>query len=94
MLFGTKTMFVRMAGCPLKCHWCDTPYALPTNSGKDYSMEEAKELIYKNVQPNTYKINFTGGEPLLQYEAVKELAAPVQEAVIVQPRRWYGDGQY
>lgn len=74
MLFGTKTMFVRMAGCPLKCHWCDTPYALPTNSGKDYSMEEAKELIYKNVQPNTYKINFTGGEPLLQYEAVKELA--------------------
>src|SRR5689334_8343369 len=74
MLFGTKTMFVRMAGCPLKCHWCDTPYALPTNSGKDYSMKEAKELIYKNVQPNTYKINFTGGEPLLQYEAVKELA--------------------
>jgi hypothetical protein len=27
-------------------------------------------------------------------EAVKELSAPVQEAVIIQPRRWYNDGQY
>jgi organic radical activating enzyme len=79
ILFGTKTLFIRMAGCPLKCHWCDTPYALPINSGKDYSIEEAKELIQKNIQPNTYKINFTGGEPLVQYEAVIELSKFLRE---------------
>jgi hypothetical protein len=27
-------------------------------------------------------------------EAVKERSAPVQDAIIVQPRRWYNDGQY
>jgi 7-carboxy-7-deazaguanine synthase len=71
---GTKTMFVRLAGCHLKCRWCDTGYALPFNSGKEYSIEEAKELIESQIQPFTYKVNFTGGEPLLQYEALIPIA--------------------
>lgn len=79
ILFGTKTMFVRLAGCPLKCHWCDTPYALPMESGSDYSIDEVKELISKNLYPNTFKVNFTGGEPLVQYEAVVELAKFVRQ---------------
>jgi 7-carboxy-7-deazaguanine synthase len=79
ILFGTKTMFVRLAGCPFKCHWCDTPYALPMDSGIDYSVEEVKEIISKSLQSNTYKINFTGGEPLVQYEAVLELAKFVRQ---------------
>lgn len=79
ILFGTKTMFVRLAGCPLECHWCDTPYALPMDSGSDYSIDEVKELISKNLHPNTYKVNFTGGEPLVQHEAVIELAKFVKQ---------------
>ena len=79
ILFGTKTLFVRMAGCHLKCVWCDTTYALPINSGNDYSVDYAKKLISKYLEPNTYKVNFTGGEPLLQYEAVIELAKFVKE---------------
>jgi 7-carboxy-7-deazaguanine synthase len=79
ILFGTKTMFVRLAGCPLKCYWCDTPYALPMDSGIDYTIDEAKELISKRLQPNTYKVNFTGGEPLVQYQVVIELAKFVRQ---------------
>ena len=79
ILFGTKTMFVRLAGCPFRCHWCDTPYALPMDSGIEYSIEEVKEIISKSLQPNTYKINFTGGEPLVQYESVIELAKFVRQ---------------
>lgn len=79
VLFGTKTMFVRLAGCPLNCHWCDTPYALPLDSGSDYSVDEVEGLISKNLHPNTYKVNFTGGEPLLQHEAVIELAKFVRQ---------------
>lgn len=79
ILFGTKTMFVRLAGCPLKCHWCDTLYALPMDSGSDYSIDEVKELILNSLHPNTYKVNFTGGEPLVQYEAVIELAKFVRQ---------------
>lgn len=74
LLFGTKTLFVRLAGCPLKCYWCDTPYALLSEAGQDCSINEAKTLISESLAPNTYKINFTGGEPLIQYEAVIELA--------------------
>ncbi|HEY9406646.1 MAG TPA: 4Fe-4S cluster-binding domain-containing protein, partial [Nitrososphaera sp.] len=59
--------------------WCDTPYALPMDSGSDYTVEEVKEIISKSLQPNTYKINFTGGEPLVQYEAVIELAKFVRQ---------------
>jgi organic radical activating enzyme len=79
ILYGTKTLFVRLAGCPLKCHWCDTVYALPADSGAEYSVAEAKKLISENLQPNTYKVNFTGGEPLVQHEAVMELAKFVKQ---------------
>ena len=78
ILFGTKTLFVRLAGCPLKCHWCDTPYALPMESGDLVSTQRAKQLISEHLQKNTYKVNFTGGEPLAQHEAVIELASFVR----------------
>lgn len=71
---GKKTLFIRFSGCHLKCRWCDTKYALPLDSGTDYQIDEIKDLIIKELQPFTYKVNFTGGEPLLQTEAVIELA--------------------
>lgn len=79
ILFGTKTLFVRMAGCHLKCRWCDTSYALPMYSGNSYSLDYVKRLITDHLQPFTYKVNFTGGEPLVQHEAVIELAKFVKE---------------
>ena len=78
ILYGTKTLFVRLAGCPYSCFYCDTLDALPLDSGKEYSINEACDLIDKNLQKNTYKVNFTGGEPLIQYEAVYELAKHVK----------------
>ena len=78
ILYGTKTLFVRFAGCPYSCFYCDTLDALPLDSGKEYSLDEACILIDKNLQKNTYKVNFTGGEPLIQHEAVYELAKYVK----------------
>ena len=82
ILYGTKTLFVRLSGCPFKCFYCDTKEALPMNSGKEYSISEAKEIIKKNLQKNTYKVNFTGGDPLAQSKAVAELAKFVQSKKI------------
>jgi organic radical activating enzyme len=79
IFLGTKTLFIRMAGCHLKCYWCDTAYALPMDSGVTYSIDDAKKLISNSLQPNTFKVNFTGGEPLIQYEAVTELAKFVKD---------------
>ncbi len=74
ILYGTKTLFVRLAGCPFKCFYCDTKEALPLNSGQEYTVEEACKLIEKNLQKNTYKVNFTGGDPLVQSEGVAKMA--------------------
>lgn len=77
ILYGTKTLFVRLAGCPFACFYCDTTEALPANSGTEYTIEEAASLIDKSIQKHTYKVNFTGGDPLMQHEAVADLARHV-----------------
>ena len=79
ILIGTKTMFIRMAGCHLGCIWCDTGYALPFDSGKAYTLEHVKKMISEELRPNTYKVNFTGGEPLLQHLAVADLAKFIKD---------------
>jgi len=76
--FGTKTLFVRLAGCHLKCFWCDTPYALSTKDGKEYEVSDVVKMIDNDLMQNTYKVNFTGGEPLMQHKAVYEMAKYVK----------------
>lgn len=74
LFVGKKTLFIRFSGCHLKCRWCDTKYALPLDSGTEYQIDEIEDLIIRELQPFTYKVNFTGGEPLLQTDAVIKLA--------------------
>ena len=78
ILYGTKTLFVRLAGCPFTCFYCDTKESLPLDSGEEYSIDKAIELIDSNLQNQTYKVNFTGGDPLIQHQAVAQLAKHIQ----------------
>jgi 7-carboxy-7-deazaguanine synthase len=82
ILYGTKTLFVRLAGCPFTCFYCDTKESLPLDSGTEYDIDEACKLIDSNLKSQTYKVNFTGGDPLVQYQAVAELAKHVQSKKI------------
>ncbi len=83
ILYGTKTLFVRLAGCPFTCFYCDTKESLPLDSGKEYSIDEACQLIDSNLKKQTYKVNFTGGDPLIQHQAVALLAKHIQEKKIL-----------
>lgn len=78
IFYGTKTLFVRLAGCPFTCFYCDTVDALPPDSGDEYDVQSACKLIGDKLKRNTFKVNFTGGDPLLQYQAVAELAKYIQ----------------
>lgn len=58
---GLPTVFVRLAGCPLRCSYCDTDYAF--EGGKLISLPEILAAVAA-YQP-TY-VTVTGGEPLAQ----------------------------
>ena len=73
-LAGTPSVFIRVAGCPLRCKWCDTKYAWPESAGDEYTAEQVKEQI------ESYRANhlvITGGEPMTNPELpefLKQLA--------------------
>lgn len=62
-LSGVPSVFVRLAGCPLCCRWCDTKYAWSESAGTDMTTEEVKAQIEK--YPTRYVV-VTGGEPMVQ----------------------------
>ncbi len=64
---GCLTTFVRFFGCNLKCPYCDTP----ENKQKKYEIDPQEFLsLIESFCVFTGKICITGGEPLLQRNAV------------------------
>jgi 7-carboxy-7-deazaguanine synthase len=59
---GLPCIFVRLAGCNLRCAWCDSEYTF--TGGKPYTADEIVAQI-EALAPCTL-IEFTGGEPMLQ----------------------------
>lgn len=59
---GELATFIRVAGCNLRCNYCDTKYALDENVGKEMSIKEILEEVDKF---NVKNITITGGEPLI-----------------------------
>lgn len=58
-LIGVPHTFIRLAGCNLRCRWCDTKYSWK-HPGRGMSEMEILERI------ETEHVCITGGEPLLQ----------------------------
>lgn len=65
LLAGTPSVFIRLAGCPLRCRWCDTKYAWDQKAGKDYSIDEILTVIRQ--WPCKFVV-ITGGEPMISDE--------------------------
>ena len=59
---GLPTTFVRLAGCNLRCTYCDTSYAFDTSKAKDMYLDEILEEV-ENY--GVKSITITGGEPLV-----------------------------
>ena len=65
---GRPCIFIRFAGCNLKCSYCDTEYAREKINGKHVTVNK----IIKSIRRYPCKyICITGGEPLLQKDVYK-----------------------
>ena len=66
---GRPCVFVRLSACDLRCSWCDTPYAF--TGGKKMSIDDVVTTVEQLRCP---LVELTGGEPLLQADAMPLMA--------------------
>ena len=79
--YGNVSFVVFFAGCNFRCPYCQNSGLLPLDSGEKVELEAIRERIKLNMSPvpELDAVVFTGGEPLLQPEAIMEVAKLVRE---------------
>lgn len=71
---GQPTTFIRLTGCPLRCHYCDTAYAFQGGE-----LQTLDDIVDKVKTFPTKLVTVTGGEPLAQPDCLPLLRLLIQE---------------
>lgn len=71
-LTGTESFFIRLAGCNLRCWFCDTPYASWRVEG---ARQHLDSIVERAVESGCTHVVLTGGEPLLPLQVGKLTSA-------------------
>jgi 7-carboxy-7-deazaguanine synthase len=61
-LTGVPSVFIRVAGCPVRCTWCDSKYAWDEFAGEELSVEQ---IVGKVEAFDSKFVVVTGGEPMV-----------------------------
>jgi organic radical activating enzyme len=88
---GVSTLFVRFGGCDLRCAWCDSPHTwrpaqrarIERERGSGTFSERDNPLACSEIVAAAEalaalrhrQVSFTGGEPLLQPDAIAAVAS-------------------
>lgn len=97
---GCRQVFVRLAGCNLRCDYCDTPhsYAAPaqcrieqTAGKRDFiskdnpvKTSDAADMINSLLRQPHHSVSLTGGEPLYQVDALQQIAGKITGKVYLE----------
>lgn len=93
ILVGVPQVFLRLAGCNLRCTFCDTPDAREKTStclflnpegdeeriSNPVELDEVEGMISSLWAPVLHSVSITGGEPLLQAEGLSSLLPRLKE---------------
>ena len=75
---GKPCFFIRLAGCNLHCHWCDTPRS--QSGGRELNLDTILEKVRQSGLPY---VCITGGEPLLQGDELEGLLSSLHKQGII-----------
>lgn len=76
LTMGAPTVFVRTVGCNLRCRWCDTGYSF--EGGTEMTVDEVVDEV-----GDAFRVCLTGGEPMLQPDAVELIGRLVDKGIQV-----------
>ncbi|HEX7475786.1 MAG TPA: 7-carboxy-7-deazaguanine synthase QueE [Dehalococcoidales bacterium] len=80
---GQPAVFLRLAGCNLKCAWCDTKYSWDWQhfDPRENSLEMSLDMIETEIMQYTRPyLVVTGGEPLVQQKQLIPLIKRLKKA--------------
>lgn len=93
-LVGVRQIFVRFSACDLRCSWCDTPNSLIRSKTYQIERTPGSRSYFSGENPISisslishisklnpklhHSISFTGGEPLLQNDALNEIIPKIK----------------
>ena len=95
---GRRHVFLRMAGCNLRCGYCDTPDSLERTAACAVHLPDGSERSVPNPLgvdavssllapflggPGVHALAITGGEPLVQSSFLAELLRAARPAVAI-----------
>ncbi len=75
LYFGERQVFVRFFGCNLKCRYCDTKLENFCEMEPAFLLQQLKPC-----RTRCHFVSFTGGEPLLQKDFLKEVLPLARQA--------------
>jgi len=96
---GKPAIFIRFAGCNLRCNFCDSKYTWNINESEEVEFDE---VIARIKIINCKHIIFTGGEPLLREQIIykiinnlsQEYTYEIETNGTIQPKYPFGRIQF
>ncbi len=76
---GYNQLFIRFSKCNLHCSYCDTDFS---SNLTEYTIDELAFEV--NKYKNIHSVSLTGGEPLLEYEFLKDFLPLVNNKIYLE----------